>query len=254
MLVMTCFLTISATAAPVFNPATGHYYEAIYVAPGGSGITWDDAKAATESLSYNGWRGYLATVTSQSENDFLVSTFGTATLHGYWLGGFQPAGSTEPDGNWQWVTGEAWSYTNWQPGEPNNYYMGEWGGPPEGSSENALHYQYANNTGHLAWNDFPDGAYGTGYIVEYSPEPTVEMTIDKIVISLEDGKFKIKGHLDITDPDFENLLLNPQSRLLLELQTGGTEDNPEFGIAGEDKVQLLTKGKHRKRVIFNLQH
>lgn len=54
ILVITCFLTISANAAPVFNHVTGHYYEAIYVAPGGSGITWNNAKAAAESLSYNG--------------------------------------------------------------------------------------------------------------------------------------------------------------------------------------------------------
>jgi hypothetical protein len=26
----------------------------------------------------------------------------------------------EPDGGWQWVTGEAFSYTNWRLGEPNN--------------------------------------------------------------------------------------------------------------------------------------
>ena len=165
----------NVNAAPVFNSGTGHYYEALYVAPGGSGITWDDARAIADSRSYIGLSGYLATVTSQGENDFLLANFGVSTLHGYWLGGFQPVGSTEPGGNWQWVTGEAWSYTNWQPGEPNDYYMGEWGGPPAGSSENALHYQFANRTGKLAWNDFPNSAYGSGYIVEYGapvvPEP-----------------------------------------------------------------------------------
>ena len=44
----------------------------------------------------------------------------------------------------------------------------------------------------------------------------------------------------MTDPDFENLVFDPQSQLLLELQTGGTEDNPEFGIVGEDQIQLTT--------------
>ncbi len=33
-----------------------------------------------------------------------------------WLGGTD-AGS---QGNWHWVTGEPWSYTNWAPGQPDN--------------------------------------------------------------------------------------------------------------------------------------
>ena len=28
--------------------------------------------------------------------------------------------STEPDGGWQWVTGEPWSYTDWFSGEPDD--------------------------------------------------------------------------------------------------------------------------------------
>jgi hypothetical protein len=35
---------------------------------------------------------------------------------GYWLGGF-----CEKDRVWKWVNGEPWNYTNWAPGEPNNY-------------------------------------------------------------------------------------------------------------------------------------
>jgi hypothetical protein len=51
-----------------------------------------------------------------------------------WLGGFQPEGSSEPNGDWQWVTGETWSYTNWSyPPQPDDalnnqdylsYYIG----------------------------------------------------------------------------------------------------------------------------------
>lgn len=95
------------------------------------------------------------------------------------------------------------------------------------------------------------GAHSIGKIdnVVFSiiSEQTVEMVIDKMEIKLEkDGKFEIKGRLDITDPDFKNLVVNPQSRLILELQTGGTKDNPEFGIVGEDEIQLKTDGKELK--------
>lgn len=174
LILVIAFLLFSSTAhviaVPIFNTETEHYYEAIFVAPGGSGITWNEAKSIAESLSYLDLYGHLATITSQSENDFVTNNLGS--LNGYWLGGYQPTGSSEPDGDWQWITGEAWNYTNWYTSEPNDNYGGEWGGPPAGSSENALHYVI--RSGNLVWNDFPDGAFAPGYIVEYDTAPIPE--------------------------------------------------------------------------------
>ena len=71
----------------------------------------------------------LATLTSQEENDFV---FNGIDCPDYWaidvagnnegpnLGGFQFDKLHEPAGDWAWVTGESWSYTNWASGEPNN--------------------------------------------------------------------------------------------------------------------------------------
>ncbi len=72
------------------------------------------------------------------------------------------------------------------------------------------------------------------------PAPTVNMIVKKVEISLIDGKFEIKGFLDITDSDFRNIVLNPDSRLLIELQTGGTEKEPEFGVVSEGNIKLIT--------------
>ena len=71
-------------------------------------MMWGEAKDAAAAMSYEGLQGHLATFTSADEWAFYVTNLGTAKA---WLGGFQPAGSTEPDGNWQWVTGETWEYT-----------------------------------------------------------------------------------------------------------------------------------------------
>lgn len=69
------------------------------------------------------------------------------------------------------------------------------------------------------------------------PAPTVDMVIDEAKIGLKDGKMGIKGYIDFgnSSPD-----LNPQARILYELQTGGTADEPEFGIVGEDQFQFTT--------------
>jgi hypothetical protein len=165
---LLCSSTAQVIAVPIYDAGTEHYYEAIYVAPGGSGLTWDNAKNTAGSLSYLGLNGHLATITSQNENDFVTNNLGS--INGYWLGGYQPTGSTEPDGGWEWITGEVWNYTNWYTSEPNNNYGGEWGGPPAGSVENALHYVIRNSS--FVWNDFAEDALAPGYIVEYeAPAP-----------------------------------------------------------------------------------
>jgi predicted CXXCH cytochrome family protein len=67
----------------------------------------------------------LVTVTSEDEGDFVLSLIDDEkywfqwdethnyVMNGPFLGGYQPAGSDEPDSNWQWVSGEPFEYTNW---------------------------------------------------------------------------------------------------------------------------------------------
>jgi len=136
--------------------ANGHFYEVFL-----SNDSWTQAQ-----LNAVGAGGYLATITSVEEQGFiqaLVASYlnpanGPA---GFKLGGFQPAGSTEPAGSWQWVTAEAWTYTNWAGGEPNN----------TGGNEG---YLYLDERFTWAWNDYQniDAFYTTkGYIVESAPVP-----------------------------------------------------------------------------------
>ena len=105
----TAMITVQAEG-PVYYSGNGHYYALISV-PGG--ITWENAKNAAQSLSYSGVNGHLATITSQDESDFIVDKL-YPTYN--WIGGFQPDGSEEPAGGWQWITGESWSYINWESG------------------------------------------------------------------------------------------------------------------------------------------
>jgi len=58
----------------------------------------------------------------------------------------------EPDGGWQWITGEPWVYTNWDIGEPNNDYQGDFGKEPNHQSEERLHFK----TDGAHWNDLPN--------------------------------------------------------------------------------------------------
>ena len=164
LLLVSSLCIVCVNASPVLNPANGHYYDII---TGQNGITWSQAKIAAESQTYEGLKGHLVTITSAEENDFIVSNFGSHFAHlNYFLGGIQPPGSPEPAGGWTWVTGEPWSYTNWEPDSPGNGYGGDDGIHPQGYPEDALETYTADGR----WNDFPSvvSEWGRdGYIVEW---------------------------------------------------------------------------------------
>jgi hypothetical protein len=117
-----------------------------------------------------GMTGHLATITSSNENLF-ISGLGT-NIAGYHLGGRQDLAATTTSAGWLWVTGEAFAYTNWGPGEPNDIDGFEDLG---GESEDRLQLFGVSNADGVTWNDFGGGGEA-GYVVEYEaaaviPEP-----------------------------------------------------------------------------------
>jgi hypothetical protein len=121
--------------------------------------TWTDARMAAEQMG-----GYLAVPTSPEENAFITSLLPLG--QNAWLGGFQPAGSAEPSGGWQWVTGEPFTYANWNGGEPNNGT----GWVPWDESVIELYGVTTSLSG--TWNDVnPEKAY-YAWLVEYNTQPS----------------------------------------------------------------------------------
>ena len=96
----------------------GHWYLA--VRPFGTVTDWEMARAYAEARG-----GYLVSVTSAAEQALIERLFAGSTscqgdLNGVFLGGRQALGNLPADG-WSWVSGEPWGYTNWAPGEPNDF-------------------------------------------------------------------------------------------------------------------------------------
>lgn len=138
----------------------GHTYE--YVYESGTQLTWSEADSAANAVG-----GYLATVTSAEEWNFIVTQFTSYNLRYVWLGGYQDFSQgpvSEPDGAWSWVTGEDFIFEVWDEYEPNNSLVG-------GAAENFISI---NNNFH--WNDV-HSEYSLRYLVEYDqytaavPEP-----------------------------------------------------------------------------------
>ncbi len=140
----------------------GHYYEVVCSGT----ISWTSAKSAAESRG-----GHLVTITSAAEDAFVSSLIMNTGCPGQdnwgiWIGGFQPGDScgVDPSSNWQWVTGEAWTYSNWGSGEPNDSFCrNEPPGCP--SPEDKAHY-FVSKPG---WNDLPDNGHPCGGFIGHGP-------------------------------------------------------------------------------------
>ena len=74
-----------------------------------SNLNWDQAQTYAESLG-----GRLVTIDDEAENQWLTSTFGSEM---YFIG----ANDVAVEGNFTWTDGSALNYSNWLPGEPNNW-------------------------------------------------------------------------------------------------------------------------------------
>ncbi|KAA5539958.1 T9SS type A sorting domain-containing protein [Adhaeribacter rhizoryzae] len=104
--------------APFIINGEEHYYEVIQL---NAQLSWQDAMAQVGARSYNGQKGYLATVTSAEENQFIRQKLEKSALgSSAWLG----ASDAAEEGTWRWITGpEAGTplnYSYWAPSAPNN--------------------------------------------------------------------------------------------------------------------------------------
>lgn len=153
---------MAVQAAPVqWTSASGgndHWYEFISV-----NETWQDAKVAAEGRIFQTLRGYLATVMSLEELEFIRANV-TRTLA--WAGGSDESGEDV----WRWVTGpeagqifydgndaSATTFAPWAPGEPNDCCGGE-------------DHLHLNWNGDGEWNDHGgpgNSGQMNGYVVEY---------------------------------------------------------------------------------------
>ena len=76
------------------------------------GWHWHDERARAMG-------GNLASITSAEENEQVTRI---ANGNVVWIGGIRKGSGNGPGANhWYWSDGRPWTYTNWHPGEPNNY-------------------------------------------------------------------------------------------------------------------------------------
>jgi hypothetical protein len=173
------------------NNYNGHSY---YRSTGS--MTWTNAKQACINMG-----GHLVTSTTLAENNFLF---------GLWPNGWIGLTDEVVEGTWRWVTGEPFTWANWNGGEPNN-------------SNNEDYIQFV---GGGKWNDLPNTSLP--YVLEF--EYIVDYTAWTLIsTSTTDatGKYSLSTP---TNPSKEYYItFTPPTPPLIILSDGTTSNNVVVG-------------------------
>lgn len=175
--------TIDFNLGTAIKGPNGHYYE---IGSNNSDIDFMTAKANAENSTYLGINGYLATITTQSENDFLYKKLQSDS----WIGGSDNFtminaalgtnkynNQSESEGHWYWITGPesgtnfynngtSTTYSNWSPQQPDNALGNE-------------NFTEIFSTGGGKWNDLKETTpllNVSSYIIEYNGTPNMSVS------------------------------------------------------------------------------
>ena len=148
----------------VASGGNGHWYMGV-PAPS-AGVNWTDARTSAISIG-----GDLVSLNTLQERAWVFanvannSALWTTTL-GPWVGGYQPAGSSEPNGGWMWVDGTTLSSEF------------AWGDPPDGNNNcggaaNRMTYwgNYTIGAGD-SFHDCADNAVFTCWNIDFYQHPS----------------------------------------------------------------------------------
>jgi hypothetical protein len=143
LVVLTLSTTSHADNEKILNTQNGHTYQLIQTSK-----TWQEARSHCKKLG-----GYLVTITSEEEETFIFDQILRHSNKDIW------AGATDKDveGNWKWITGESFEYTNWRKGEPNN----------ENGIEDYLELKLVFE---FKWNDVPNAVKKNWFVCEWDQQ------------------------------------------------------------------------------------
>ena len=154
------------------NPETGNLYVL------SDNDTWLGAQEQAEALG-----GNLVTINDDRENTWLTDTFGNRD---FWIGFTDSDVYGNREGEFEWVSGEASSYTNWLPTEPTG-------------DGNSTEINFASETyGVGGWNDRSHDSKIQSGIIEVDPTSLDRPIVNVMVTDDRAGENGDAGHIVFT--------------------------------------------------------
>ena len=181
---------------------------------------WTTAKQNCVSMG-----GYLVTITSAAENSFIFNL---------WPSGWIGLTDEVTEGVWRWVTGETYSYSSWNPGEPNN----------------AGNEDYIQFVGGGKWNDLPNNV-SLPYVLEFDYIVTTSSwALYKTVYTNTNGYYSISEaydpskeyYIQVDVPSVTQSLTNTDGLAISNIILGRTTINGlsfhRFDLNNDGKINI----------------
>tara|TARA_Y100000589_G_scaffold225988_1_gene213423 strand:+ start:473 stop:1300 length:828 start_codon:yes stop_codon:yes gene_type:complete len=138
----------------------GHWYQCVRLgyAPEHPGTSWTWCREQAELTG-----GHLATITSVEEDNWVRETV-VMPMEPPYLESAPQLGGWKVDGQWQWITGEPWTYDGFGPSEPSN------------DGDRLEYWRWCC----LWWNDRPDGFSDSihTYLIEWEADCNGDGIVD----------------------------------------------------------------------------
>ena len=223
-------------------------------------FTWAQAKAAAEASTERGQKGYLATITSVEENEYVTSRIspdGVGAARNIWLGGT----TTDTNYEWKWVggpekdisfykgcepststrTGTSATYHAFTDGEPNNWASNSDMCNTTTLTESCLLTNNVRATKLGEWNDMPcNNGNSQGYVIEYG---------DKTIGGDFKGVVTSSSKLTRAVPPAKPALVQSLARQIGKFKTSVLSFGKKKRAKSEVKLQVLEKGDYLIRVL-----
>jgi len=195
--------------------------------------TWTTARSNCVAMG-----GYLVTITTAAEQSFIFNI---------WPSGWIGLTDEVTEGTWRWVTGETYSYKNWNSGEPNN-------------AGNEDYVQFVSNG---RWNDLPNNV-SLPYVLEFNYIVTTSSwTLYKTIYTNSSGYYAISEaydpskeyYIEITAPTrvqaytnsdiqaVSNIVLNKTARNGLSFHMFDVNDDGIISVADKYYVAARKAGR-----------
>jgi len=137
-------------------------------------LMFEEAMSIVQSKNHNNVQGYLLTITSENEHNFVSQLLEGSGVDAVWLG----AQDQSQEGTWTWISGPEKGVAFWKDGNTQTFSRWRELEPNNVNNENCAIISRNAISGETSWNDVQCESLSYSIVVKYpkSKSPSLEDT------------------------------------------------------------------------------